>query len=273
MERSISCFFQNRVQDWYYYHARYSIILCNLRFCSHKIVNKSFFFFVKNKKYNNNLLYDKISDVLMQIEIQVKATYKNLVPRLAPEERKALKESIQIHGQREPIVINEKGIILDGHTRFEICQDLGLTPKVRIEKFVTETLERGYVIEANLKRRQLNDFQKVELAQSLYHELREDGFKRRRGHTGKYVGRSDVNLGREIGVGRAQVAYSLYLLKHARPDELKRLRNGTLAITTAYDRYHSKRLKYKRNVYIPNKANVECPHCHTTFSRKDLIIK
>ena len=51
--------------------------------------------------------------------------YLDLVPRPTTEEYTVLKESLILEGQKDPIVINSKGIILDGHTRYEILTDIG----------------------------------------------------------------------------------------------------------------------------------------------------
>ena len=61
--------------------------------------------------------------------------YLDLVPRPTNEQRKALKESIKEEGQKEPIIVDETGKVLDGHTRFEICQELGIELKYIIRLF------------------------------------------------------------------------------------------------------------------------------------------
>jgi ParB-like chromosome segregation protein Spo0J len=60
------------------------------------------------------------------IKVKVSDKYLKLVPRPTKEEFDVIKESILVHGQREPITINEKGVVLDGHTRYEILYERGL---------------------------------------------------------------------------------------------------------------------------------------------------
>lgn len=55
-------------------------------------------------------------------------------------------------------------MILDGHHRFQICNELGIEAKFEVKEFPNALLEKKFVIEANLQRRHLNDFQKVELS-------------------------------------------------------------------------------------------------------------
>ena len=213
-----------------------------------------------------------------QTQLIINDDYLNLVPRPNPEEFKALQESIIIHGQREPIVCNPKMEILDGHTRFEICTNLGLAPKFRIEKFETETLERGYVIEANLKRRHLTNFQKVELAYGLFLEMKIDSAARTKTNLKNYhgkikatkKGRITDNLGREIGVGRNTMQMSLSLIEKAPAPLKNQLREGKISITAAYRLLTPSISK----VGIPQKKRekmVQCPCCKESFNKNDLI--
>ena len=57
--------------------------------------------------------------------------------------------------------------MLDGHHRFRACTELGIEPDFEVRKFDDKLLEKKFVIEANLRRRHLNNFQLVELAVPL----------------------------------------------------------------------------------------------------------
>ena len=104
--------------------------------------------------------------------------YFDLVPRPIDEEKKLLKEDIWINGLNESIKINPAGIVLDGHTRIEICEELGWTKDngepieatYKVKEFKTKKEEQEYVIKTNLMRRQLNTFQKVRLVAKLYQD-------------------------------------------------------------------------------------------------------
>jgi DNA modification methylase/ParB-like chromosome segregation protein Spo0J len=77
-----------------------------------------------------------------------------------------LKDSIKKDGLHYPIVVNPTGEILDGHHRYKICKELDKPIKSEIKHF-DPLEEKRFVIDINLKRRQLNDFQKAELAYKL----------------------------------------------------------------------------------------------------------
>jgi predicted methyltransferase len=99
--------------------------------------------------------------------IKINPEYSNLVYPLSALEYEALKNSIKEDGLHYPIVINSKEEILDGHHRYKISKDLNIPLKYKIKYFDDPIEEKRFVININLKRRQLNDFQKAELAYKL----------------------------------------------------------------------------------------------------------
>ncbi len=113
-----------------------------------------------------------------KIRIRFTDEYFDIVPRPLDEEKAFLKEDIQIDGLNESIKINPEGIVLDGHTRIEICEELGwkktngepIKSKYEVKEFETKIKEKEYVLKTNLIRRQLNSFQKVKLVSRLYKE-------------------------------------------------------------------------------------------------------
>ena len=46
-----------------------------------------------------------------------------------------LKNSISNKGLHLPIIINQDNVILDGHNRLKICQELGIEPKFEVKEF------------------------------------------------------------------------------------------------------------------------------------------
>src|SRR5207249_5366322 len=58
-------------------------------------------------------------------------------------------------------------IILDGHNRHKICQELGIKPVVIRKEFASKAQEKLFVIESNLKRRHLTDIERVEIGMQL----------------------------------------------------------------------------------------------------------
>ncbi len=96
------------------------------------------------------------------------ALYNNSVARPNYQEKRALDLKLIEKGQLEPIIVNTKMVILDGYCRFELLEARGKTIKYIIRGFPTEADELEYVVETNVMRRQLNEFQRVETMYKLY---------------------------------------------------------------------------------------------------------
>jgi site-specific DNA-methyltransferase (adenine-specific) len=99
--------------------------------------------------------------------IKINSEYSKLVTPLSNAEYESLKNSVKEDELHYPIIINAKGEILDGHHRFRICKELDIPIKYENKYFDNVIEEKRFVIDINLKRRQLNDFQKSELAYKL----------------------------------------------------------------------------------------------------------
>ena len=99
--------------------------------------------------------------------IKINPEYYKLVNPLSSLEYQSLKTSIEEKGMYLPIIINQDNVLLDGHNRYQICQELGIEPRFETKIFEDELEEKEFVIEINLKRRQLNNFQKIELGYEL----------------------------------------------------------------------------------------------------------
>jgi len=99
--------------------------------------------------------------------LTVNPEYEALLPKLSQEEYEALKTSIKNEGLHFPITINKDRVILDGHNRFKICQELQIAIKFEVKEFTNPLLEKKFVIEANLRRRHLTKFQRAEMGMPL----------------------------------------------------------------------------------------------------------
>ena len=107
-------------------------------------------------------------------DITINEEYEKLVPALPKEEYDQLKSSIRTNGLYLPIIINQKGIVLDGHHRHKICHELNIEGKYKVKKFDNKTDEIIFVGECNLQRRHLVPLQRIQLVEKLrpYYEKR-----------------------------------------------------------------------------------------------------
>jgi hypothetical protein len=99
--------------------------------------------------------------------ITINPDYSELVYPLSDLEYQSLKNSIKDDGLHNSIIVNSKGEILDGYHRYKICRELKISVKYEIKYFNNSLEEKKFVIDTNLKRRQLSEFQKGELTYKL----------------------------------------------------------------------------------------------------------
>lgn len=190
----------------------------------------------------------------MSLQLQINKKYEKLVPPLQEEDYDRLFNSIKENGLREPIIINKEGIILDGHNRFKICEKLNKPIKTRTEQFENKLVEEKYVIESNLQRRHLNDFQKAELGIPLLEIEKELAKENQRLHhdrvrpNGQKHSRDLVS--KQIGVSSRTFERAKVIIEKA-PEEIKqKVRENKISITQAYNRINNKK-KIKKQESLP----------------------
>jgi ParB-like chromosome segregation protein Spo0J len=187
-------------------------------------------------------------------QIRINPEYASLVPELSPEEFESLKQSIKkANGLYVPIIVNQDGIILDGHHRYKACQELGIEPKTIVREFSDKSKEQLFVIECNLIRRQLNNFQRTELAlkskpilEAIVKGNESLGGKGDRNLTP--LGRVDDRIGELAGLSRDTVRKVEKILENKRiSDKIKgNLRLGKLTINEVYEQYQEGESLYQK---------------------------
>ncbi len=184
------------------------------------------------------------------MSLRINPIYEKLLPKMTEEEFAQLKRSIAEEGQHYPIIANEDLEVLDGHHRFRACTELGIEPDFEVRKFDDKLVEKKFVIEANLRRRHLNNFQLVELAVPLL-EIERELARRRRSRGGK-IGR-DLQLGlapndavpiakakateavaKKIGLSARTFERGKKILEEGSEDDKQKLREGKASITQVY---------------------------------------
>ena len=159
---------------------------------------------------------DKVSEDLQgrpsssNLQVKTNPEYASLVPELSPEEYESLKQSIKENGLHVPIIVNQYGIILDGHHRYKACQELGIEPKTSVREFKDKSEEQLFVIDCNLIRRQLSNFQRSELALKSKPILeaivkRNESLGGKGGRNLTPLGRVNERIGERAGVSRGTV--------------------------------------------------------------------
>jgi len=174
---------------------------------------------------------------------------------MSEEEFAQLKESIRTEGQHYPIIVNEDLVVLDGHNRYRACIELDLEPDFEVKRFEDKLLEKKFVIEANLRRRHLNNFQLVELAVPLL-EIEKALAKQRQKDGGKngreaqlglapddaepdeleplFKAKAAETVAKKAGVSTRTLERGKKILEKASEDEKQALRDGKTSISHVY---------------------------------------
>ena len=91
-----------------------------------------------------------------------------VMPPLSSEEYQELHDDIKVNGVLEPIHVDEEGVVIDGHHRSKIANELGIPCPVITHDDLDDAGKRSLAFTLNLKRRHLNREQRRALiAESL----------------------------------------------------------------------------------------------------------
>ena len=125
-------------------------------------------------------------------QITIDATLQALIPPLAAEELAMLEQNIVEHGCRDPLV-TWRGVLLDGHNRYQICQKHGI--EFRTVEMAFDSIEQARVWMRNnqIGRRNLTKEWRVELQLANKDDLAKIGAAKR------------VESGKETGRGNKKV--------------------------------------------------------------------
>jgi ParB-like chromosome segregation protein Spo0J len=188
---------------------------------------------------------------LTPIKLKINPEYEALLPKATPEEYEALKKAIATTKQDIPIIVNSDYVILDGHHRNRACLELGKLPRFMVMQFENKLLEKKFVIETNLVRRQLNDYQRAVVLKPLL-EIEKELAKQRQAKAGEHFGRGKENsLGSnetKLSKGRAidivakkgplspsTFQRALVVMEKATEELKKKVENGEISIAKAYN--------------------------------------
>jgi hypothetical protein len=137
---------------------------------------------------------------------------------LPDDELRELAEDIKANGLRHPIVLDEKGVLIDGRNRLAACNLAGVPPRF-------ETLNGhdpvAYIISANVNRRHLTEGQRAiaVVRASDFSNLEKSG---ERG-----------SVAAQTGVSRPRLSEAAAIVEHA-PDLADEVMAGTKPFSVAY---------------------------------------
>lgn len=191
--------------------------------------------------------------------------YKSIIPRPAAEEYDALKQSIREEGIKVSLIANSKNVLLDGYTRHQIAEELGIKDiPVETRSFKSQSEEIAFIISLNLNRRHLNMAQKAEIGLLILDTEREKA--RKRMLSGKQSdpsqksdeGRADDAAAKRVGVSRDTLHKAKMIKEMAATDEdIARLWRKALEGDGSVNHVHGiAKIKERCNAY-PELDNLE----------------
>lgn len=80
----------------------------------------------------------------------------NPLPNLSAAEYRALREDIEANGLIYPIVVDQTGVVIDGHHRRRICKELGIDEKRIVVRVRDKEHRASLALTLNLLRRQMD---------------------------------------------------------------------------------------------------------------------
>jgi len=172
--------------------------------------------------------------------------FRDIIPPLMDEERQMLEDSIVANGCETPLTVWNNTIV-DGHNRYDICQEHGIPFAIMEKNFENREAAMMWMISTQLGRRNLTVYQKGELALK-YEPLIKAKAKKRQATSisgGRVQLPSTLTEGNEAGETRQKIAEiagtstgtirKVKKLAEAADEETKRkLRHGDVSINKAY---------------------------------------
>ena len=248
---------------------------------------------------NNN---NNISKSSSNTSLSTSKEYLKLIPPLSEVEFDSLKRSIKEEGLHIPVIVNKQGIVLDGHHRFRACKELRIPLQFHTKEFKDSLEEKGFVIEVNLRRRQLNGFQRVELGYSL-EDIEKERAKRRMSFGGHIVGLANKKeddddnneveqrgasidatlepceekgkvskiIAKKIGVSTATYERGKKIIEKGTEDQRNSLRRDTVGITSVYNQIRRQEQKEDLIRQVQEAAASGSQHGKENASRVKLI--
>jgi len=196
--------------------------------------------------------------------IRINESFKNILPRLRDDEYKQLEESILNEGVRDPLVVWGK-VVIDGHHRYKIATKHNISFDTVEKEFANEIEAKIWIIDNNMARRNLTDFQKYETFELKRKLLKEKGREKQKetqliggykseqksvlsksDKTEKEPHDSREEIAKDLGWSQGKVAQADVVSKKANESTKEKLRKGDISIYRAYKIVKKEERKQKK---------------------------
>jgi hypothetical protein len=173
------------------------------------------------------------------MELKINPAFRDLIPPLASEEYETLERKILAEGIHDAIIV-WKGVIIDGHNRYEIAQKHGLKSYAVLEmEFADEDAAKLWIIDHQLGRRNLDKLTKIQLAQLKDPLVKEKAMERMLAGkqdpvTKSSQGRTRRKVAEIAGVSEDTVRKAEFVMENATPEQISSIRSGESTINKVY---------------------------------------
>lgn len=169
--------------------------------------------------------------------------FKHIIPPLAADEFAQLEQNILNDGIREPLVVWGDTLI-DGHNRLSIAEKHGLKYQTVNMDFLNDEAAKEWIILNQFGRRNINKFQRSELALQLKPIVVEKAKESYKENVGRPKSNqisdtiNKINTNKELaaiaGVSHDTIAKVEKIKEHAKPEVVEQVRTGELSINQGY---------------------------------------
>lgn len=199
--------------------------------------------------------------------LTIDSEFQDLIPPLNDDELKMLEESIVANGCESPLIV-WNGVIVDGHNRYAVCQKHSIPFAVTEKSFDSRDDAMLWMLRNQLGRRNLNSYQRGELAlkfepllkaEAKKNQMRKpiDGSVPQNSAEQKSEGETRRKLGKLAGVSHDTIK-KVKRLNESADDETKgKLRRGEVTVHKAYTELMQK--EHENEVRICDRCRQEKP--------------
>ena len=172
-------------------------------------------------------------------DIRIDDEFATLIPPLSDDEFSRLEQSILQDGCRDAIII-WNGIIIDGHNRYRICSDHNIPFRTESLNFDSRDEAMLWMMQNQLARRNLNDFQRVEIVRKYESAVKAKAAQRML--AGKPIPTSNLAQGRSrdilanmAGVGHSTYERATTIIDNAPYEVKEAVRSQAISINAGYE--------------------------------------
>ena len=196
--------------------------------------------------------------------MKIDKEFEELIPPLTEKEFKRLEASILEEGCRDALVLWNDTLV-DGHNRYRVCDKHGIAFKTVQRDFADRNAVKLWMLSNQLGRRNLNDFQRIEMVRKCEDAVKAQAKERQRGGQGGILlriklseanseiqndvannegkaapnpklskGKTTEELGAMAGVSHSTYEHAAAVLDNAPETIIKAVRTGDMSINKAY---------------------------------------